>query len=215
MGIVIGFGTVATLGSVCAVSASWGESPNSQRLFCLNGLFTPIKTISKPTFTANLTIYSSASGPEVDISASSGCSDWDVGGDLIVDIAPASCGDDVAGGIDSKGMYVTSYSYSREDINLPGQESWALTQWKKGPDDDDKVPTKIIRGISEGQGTSNSGITFDGEVVPAATGNVSAGGMGRSDIIQIGIVSKVGKGASTGTETGQGSVSVQLTPLWI
>lgn len=204
MGIVVGFGTTATLGGVCAVSASWGANPNTQRLFCLDGTFVPKFEIKKPTQTANMSVYSP--GPTVDITASEGCDAY--GGDIDVTITPSSCGGGTVPGLTGS-FYVNSYSYSREDTTMPGQESWSLIKYIGT-----NPPTFIIRGISEGQWTDGSGV--EGTVMDTATaGNVSAGGIGRADTLNIGIVTSVGGGDSTGDNTGQASVSVQLTPLWI
>jgi len=205
MGIIVGFGTTATLGSVCAISASWGANPNTQRLFCLDGTFTPKFEIKKPTQTANMSVYSP--GPTVDISPSDGCEAYS--GDISISISPASCG--AGGSIPglTGSFYVNSYSYSREDTTMPGQESWSLIKYIGT-----NPPTFVIRGISEGQWTDGSGV--EGTPTDTATaGNVSAGGIGRADTLNLGVVTSVGGGDSTGSNTGQASVSIPLTPLWI
>ena len=73
-----------------------------------------------------------------------------------------------------------------------------------------------MRGITEGQSTgSESGIVFDGTTVEASSGNVSAGGFGKADILEMGVVSAVGGGSSAAGVIGQGSASIPYTSLYI
>ena len=127
-----------------------------------------------------------------------------------VTIVPTAC-DGTATGL-STSMMVTSYSYSKEDITLPGQESWSLQSYIG-----DTPPSHIIRGVAEGTATDATvcGVTFSTTDFTATAGNVSAGGIGRADTMTGGIVSAVGGGEGTGSNTGQGSVSVPYTPLWL
>ena len=76
-------------------------------------------------------------------------------------------------------------------------------------------PTYVLRGIAEGQATDNAGIIFSGTTVSTQTGSVSAGGFGRADTLEVGVVSRVGGGSSSSGDTGQGSASIPYTPLYI
>lgn len=211
MAIVIGATTtVSFMSGKCVISANWGYNPNAQRLFCL-GKWEPHATYYRPTETLNVTIY--APGETYDVSPTKSCADANT---ITAGVSPASCGGSVDGV--SGSWFVTSYSFNKEDAAMPGQESWSLTKWKSVPAPPDGVssePDYVMRGICEGQGTSNSGVTFTGGTTETSTGSVSAGGFGRADKLQIGVVSSVGGGTDAAGETGQGSVSIPYTPLYI
>jgi hypothetical protein len=202
MGIVLGAGTTASFAGACVISASWSVSLNTQRLYCL-GSWTPDQTIERPTQTLNLTIYSP--GTPYETIPTTECVDAN---QVAASINPAACGDTV--GELTGTWFVTSYSFSKDDAILPGQESWSLQQWTG-----DNPPNYVIRGIAEGSGTDNSGITFDGTTTEGSSGSVSAGGVGRADTVEIGTVSNVGGGSDTVGETGTGSVSIPYTPLYL
>lgn len=205
MAIIIGAGTTVTFGGACVISANWGYNPNIQRLYCL-GSWTPHDTIEKPTENISLTLY--APGPNESISASIICEDVT---NISVSISPAACGG-VVGGL-SGNWALNSYSYSKDDAQGPGQESWSFTRWVGAG-----APDYVLRGISEGSATDpviNTGITFIGDTETGYTGNVSAGSTGRSDTTYYGVVSAVGGGTSDAGELGNGSASIPVTPLWI
>ncbi len=206
MAIVIGAATTVTFPGGCAISANWGFSPNSQRLFCI-GSWTPHLTFNRPTESLNITIY--APGTSYDTSPTTSCADANT---IAAGVSPASCGGDAGGGV-SGNWFVTSYSFSKDDATMPGQESWSMTRWVSGPNT--VLPSFVMRGISEGSGTDNSGIVFNGETTESQTGSVSAGGFGRADTLQGGVVGSVGGGSSAAGETGQGSASMPYTPLYI
>lgn len=212
MAIVIGAATQVSFGGACAISANWGYNPNTQRLYCI-GEWTPRDELTyyRPTQTLNLTIY--APGPSYSTEPTTSCADANT---ISASVSPAACG----GSIDadaSGSWHVTSYSYSKDDATLPGQESWSLTKWQNvpSPGTNSVEPTYVMRGISEGQATSNAGVSFTGNTVSTSTGNVSAGGFGRADTLDIGVVSNVGGGSSSSGDTGQGSASIPYTPLYI
>lgn len=203
MAIIIGSATTVSFGAQCVVSANWGASPNNQRLYCL-GSWVPYKVISKPTETLSLTVY--APGPTYSTAPTLGCSNANT---ISARVSPASCGGGSDGGV-SGAWYVTSYSYSKDDANMPGTESWSMQKWIGT-----LQPSYVMRNISEGQGTLNSGIFFTSVDGESSTGNVSAGGIGRSDTLTIGVVGNVGGGSSAAGATGQGSVSISYTDLYI
>ena len=204
MAIVIGAGTSASIGGVtCVASVNWGANPNTQRLYCL-GSWTPEYEIERPTENMNMTVYSP--GPTYGTTPSVSCADAD---QISAMVSPVVCPAGAVPGM-SGNWFVTSYSYSKDDAQLPGQESWAMTRWV-GP----TPPDYTLRGIAEGSGTPNAGIVFTGSTTESTTGNVAAGGIGRADTLTMGTVIQVGGGASASGETGTGSVSIPYTPLWI
>lgn len=212
MAIVIGAATQVSFESACVISANWGYNPNVQRLYCI-GEWVPDDTrvYYRPTETLNLTIY--APGPSYSTEPTTSCADANT---ISASITPSACGGSFSSLTGS--WLVTSYSYSKDDATLPGQESWALTRWKdlnSTPPSNYVEPTYVMRGISEGQATPEAGITFTGTTVDTQTGNVSAGGFGKADELEVGVVSNVGGGSSTAGDTGQGSASMPYTPLYI
>ena len=217
MGVVVGFvSTVEISGGggdrVCAINASWDGQPNSERFYCLDGEFSPVKTINKPTESVNVTVYSP--GPKADVSPSTQCDSHADICDIQVNGNVMSCEQGGGGESMPTGPFmVTSYSYSKDDGIMPGEESWSLNRHS------DNIPNFVIRGISDGSGTDNSGIEFvedgDNPIFYSYTGNVSADSVGRADTLKIGQVSQVGGGSDAQGATGQGSVSINYTPLWI
>lgn len=202
MGIVIGAGTTAEFSGACIVSASWSVSQNTQRLYCL-GSWTPDNSIDRPTQTLNFTVYSP--GPTYTTAPTTECTDANM---ISASISPAACGGS-AGDL-SGDWFVTSYSFSKDDAILPGQESWSMQQWIGTT-----PPDYVIRGTAEGSGTETAGIEFEGDTTEGSSGSVSAGGIGRADTVTIGVVSSVGGGSDVEGETGTGSVSIPYTPLYL
>ena len=210
MAIVIGAATTVSFASACVISANWGYNPNVQRLFCL-GEWIPddSRVYYRPTETLNLTIY--APGPSYDTDPTQSCTNADT---ISAAISPAACGGSV--NAMSGSWFVTSYSYTKDDGVLPGQESWSLVRWNvSNPPTNWVAPSYVFRGIAEGQATGNAGITFTGSTVTSFTGNVSAGGFGRADTLEVGVVASVGGGSSSAGDTGQGSASIPYTPVYI
>lgn len=210
MGLVIGYGTIANIDGLCAANVSWGANPNTQRLYCLNGSFSPFLSIERPTINVNMTVYvPSGGGHHYTVTPSDHCTTQDDVANAHIVIDPSFC---ITGGTlpgVNEDMIINSYSVSREDSQLPVQETYGLIRWVTNP------PSYVIRGISEGSGTHNSGITFSGHVTDSTQGSVSAGGVGRADVIYMGAVASFGGPAVPAGETAQGNVSVPHTPLWI
>lgn len=216
MSIIIGAGTRVSgdFGSACIASAQWSASQNTQRLYCL-GSSDPYDAYIKPTETVNFTIYAGTGPSGEDVSASETCN---TPPGLTVNLNAAECG---GGSISFSGSdwLINSYSYSKEDPLLPGQETWGLIHWVTGggavP-----LPGAIIRGISEGQ-TTDPNIVDTGITLAAAgqtnssQGSVQAGGIGRAFDIIMGVVTAVGGGANDAGQIGKGSASIPYTPLWI
>jgi hypothetical protein len=211
MAIVIGAATEVYFMDSCVVSAQWGFNPNTQRLYCL-GEWTPREDLryDRPTQTVSLTIYSGRSGTYSTL-PSIVC---EFANRANVSISPAACGGTFAS-IDGE-FYVDNYSYSKDDAVLPAQETWGMMMYT---DDGENavLPSHVLRGIAEGTSSNPSltGITFTGATVMSVTGNVQAGGFGKADNIEQGVVISVGAGQNISGEIGQGSVSIPYTPLYI
>jgi hypothetical protein len=209
MAIIIGAGTIVSFYGACVVSANWGYNPNTQRLYCI-GSWTPTYTYDRPTETLSMTIYCGTGGPIYTTAATETCADANT---LIASVTPAACGSPV--GSVSGPWFGNSYGYSKDDPQLPGQETWGMQKWVGT-----SPPTYVLRGISEGSGTqlgtgANPGIHFLQPVTESQSGNVTAGGIGRHDFLTVGVVSQVGGGSTTEGLIGQGSVSMPYTPLWV
>lgn len=209
--IIIGAATTVNFGGACVISANWGYNPNPQRLYCI-GSWDPYQTYYRPTETLNLTIY--APGQTYTTTPTTTCADAD---SISASISPAACGDETYPSLAGQWL-VNSYSFSKDDSSLPGQESWSMTRWKNlttTPFENTIEPSFVMRGISEGQATDNAGVVFSGNTVDSYSGNVSAGGFGRADTLSAGVVTQVGGGSSAVGDTGQGSVSIPYTPMYI
>lgn len=215
MAVIIGFGTTVggAFAGACATSVNWGYNPNIQRLYCL-GDISPWRNVEKPTETISVTVYQESGGPSShNVTASTSCDDLSA---LSASVSPGGCGV-VPAGV-SGDFYLTNYSYSKGDPNMPGQETWALTRWRAGISSPiTPAPNHYIRAASEGQSTEqdgSTGITFTGNILTGTTGSVSAGGMGGADTIYFGTVINVGGATLMAGEVGNGSASTPVTPLW-
>lgn len=209
--IIIGFGTTVTFAG-CAISAQWGYSPNAQRLYCL-GDPDPRFNIIKPTESLSITIYGDdGSGPTYSMALSTSCADAST---VTAGVNPATCGGSVPGV--SGDWFVSSYSYSKGDPQMPGQESWSMTRWVAGGDT--PLPSYVLRMSAEGEASDATkvGIVFNTSV-PLTTGNtgsVSAGGIGQADTKSYGAVLTVGGSNCSPGDIESGSASSNYTPLWI
>lgn len=222
MGIIIGAGTTVTFrgstgggGGSCtgATSASWSYNPNVQRLYQL-GSWTSCGELSSPTQTLNLTFYTPAPGGPYDVSANTTCTN----STITAAVYPGGCS--TSSNQISGEWFVTGYSYSKTDARQPATESWSLMQYVGT---NDEIPDYNIRGIAEGSITSSdslptaqsvTGIVLTGNVSQGYSGNISAGQIGREDIVYTGVVQTVGGGTSVAGQIGQGSVNIPYTPVW-
>jgi len=207
MGVVIGFGTIANLNGYCAANVSWGANPNTQRLYCLDGSFSPFLEIDRPTVNVSMTIY--GTGPHIDVTPSNSCTTQDQVAEADVNISPTGCGDQAAFPPINYRMVINSYSVSKEDARMPPQSSFGMIRWTG------VEPDVVIRGISEGSGTVHSGIQFEGTTTTSTQGSVSAGGVGRADVITLGAVRAYGGVTIAAGQTARGDVSTPHTPMWI
>lgn len=221
MGVVIGFGTTVGLdfSGACATSVNWGYNPNAQRLYCL-GTTTPFLTIQKPTQTLTISFYGDeGDGPSsydttpTQIEAGSSCVSAN---QLSASVSPGICGTSVEG-VSASDWFVTSYSYDKSDANVPGIETWSLQRW---PSEGTEIvaPDIVIRTNAEGQATDEgiTGVTFatGTTTVEGTTGSVSAGGVGRADVMYYNTVISVGGSAGSTGDIHQGSASISYQPLY-
>jgi hypothetical protein len=215
------------------VSVQFGFNPQVERLYQL-GSFTPYDTSVTRTRTISLNVYgtkldgSGGSSP-LDVSPSTTCVDATP---VNITVNPASC---VASLLPFAGDYfINSYSYSKDNLGF-GQESWAFTS---KPEITGYTGTIVmLRGIAEGQigtgeGTMDSvdmGVTVNetasndslGAQVEGESGSVQAGtpGIGNFDVQRHVIVTSVGgsrgKHTSIDGKTGQASISIPITPVYL
>lgn len=204
MGVIIGAGTQVT-GFANAISVNWGASPNTQRLYVLGSSEAYI-TIKKPTANFSVTVYSK--GPSFPVPPSVNCG---AASTISAGVSPGACGCPSTGPGVTGSWYLTSYSYSKDDPNMPGQESFSMMQYIVGGGA--VAPNVVIRGIAEGTWSDNAGISGEEDGV-ASTGSVSAGGIGRADSLSVGTVTSVGGGSDAKGATGQGSASIPYTPIY-
>lgn len=218
MAVIIGAGT--TVGGLfsgeCVISVNWAYNPNVQRIYCL-GSWTPDedKTIRRPTYSLNLTLYSSGNTPTYSTDPDTSCTTTN---QISASVNPASC-EDVIDAINYNDWVITGYGYSKDDPQNPSQESWSLQRWHEDASLSITAPSYIIRGISEGsvnvEVETDAGITFIGVTEIGSQGSVSAGGVGRADDTKSGVVTSVGRSTYTYGKTGTGNVTIPYTPLWI
>ena len=204
MAIIIGQNTQVSFGGACVTQVSWSAIPNTQRLYCLGSWEAEI-VVEKPTETISLTIY--APGTSYDVTPTTSCDDANT---ISCSVSPAACGGSVTSVTGE--WFVTSYSFSKEDAQMPGTESWSMMRYIGS-----NTPSYVLRGVSEGSSTTSydTGITFIGTTTTSSQGSVSAGQIGKADDMEMGQVSDVGGGTITAGETGNGSVSIPYTPLWL
>lgn len=208
MGVIIGGGTTASIGSsTCAVSAQWGVSANRQDVYCL-GSYIPNSTysITKPQTTLNITVYSP--GPSYPTPGSSSCTNAST---ITANVSPAGCKGGGGGGV-SGAFWVVGYSYSKQSKDTPGQESWSLVRYEVAGG----IQPTVLRGTATGQGTSGSGVTIDSSGKTSGTaGNISANSIGTSESVDVGTVTLVGGGKGGTNDGGSGNASIPYNVLYI
>lgn len=235
--VVIGFGTNITglFDDACVISLNWGYNPESQRLYCL-GSMTASFVVQHPTETISLTVYSDATTgvtTPIDVRPSEDCGDLN---DYDIGITFGNCAgqqpDDI---IRNPNMpwYLTGYSFSKDDPNMPGQETWSFQRWVNldntsspsyprtvGGTDylEATQPTVVLRNVSEGQTTAQlvTGVDLDNDtVINSRSGSVSAGQIGNADEMEVGTVEFVGDPQYSAGDTENGSASISLNPMWL
>ena len=215
--VIIGFGTVVggIFTNACVTNASWGYNPNVQRIYGL-GSTEECMITEKPTENVTITVYEGTGGPtSVGVLASTDCDDVNTHS---VTVVPAACG----GNVDNiTGLwYLTSYSYSKGDPNLPGQETWSFQRWVESQTDPTQspAPNHYIQGAAEAQASemTGCGITFTnvGNLQSGSTGSVAGGATGQASTMYYGVAQSVGGPTLGGGDLGTGSASMPITPLW-
>jgi len=219
MGVIIGAATTVSFSSGHATQVSWTINPNVQRAYVLGqwGPYEPAQ-IKSPTETMNVTVYTP--GPTYSTEPTDECV---LANQIAASVSPAGCGSG-SDGPSSTNWYVNSYSCSKGDPRQPGSESWSLQQYVTLGDAGVRLPTYVLRGISEGSATGEeavgvvapkAGVVFEGTADSGTTGSVSAGQIGRSDNQFTGVISQVG-GSTCGTgDIVSSSCSIPYTPLYI
>ena len=217
MAVIIGFATSVggAFAGACATSVNWGYNPNVQRIYCIGNTIPTPNSFEKPTETLTIAVYQGTGPSGHDVTASTDCDDLST---ISADVDPATCTESVEGV--SGDWYVTSYSFSKDDPLLPGTESWTMTRWVDGADPAvSPAPGHFVRGVAEAQATEESscGIVFNGSYskLTGNTGSVSAGGVGRANSIIFGVADSVGGASLSAGNTGNGSASCPVTPLWV
>jgi hypothetical protein len=211
-------------------SISWNYDRQPTRLWQL-GNWGPYKTQIVTSVTLNLTTYASVIMPRIVLSPSTDCSD---SSKMRIIFSAAAC--DPASSVNfDMYMYLTSYSYAKEDSTGFATESWAFQAWIDSglPSSSSFIyvpaPSVVLEGISEGSrsgdvgnGTTDLGIVFlapeSSHVVTGQQGSVSAGfpGVGNADTISLGIVSEVGAGLlEAAGRTGRSSAQIPRQPLYL
>lgn len=219
MGIIIGAATTVSFNGGHVTQISWDINPNIQRGYIL-GSWSPYgpAELKSPTETLSLTVYSP--GPVYITSPTTTCADAN---QADATVAPAGCGAGSTGPSSSK-WFVTSYSYSKGDARSPGTESWSMMNYVTMGDASVKLPTYVLRGISEGSITSSdsiaaaqtiTGIAFESTPNTGTQGSVSAGQIGRADNQYTGVIKRVGGSGGASGDIGNASCSMPYTPLYI
>jgi len=236
MAVIIGAGTTVVstqFPNEGIVSVQFGFSPQVERLFQL-GSFDPYDSTIQKTRTLSLNVYGSrpaGGGGSVPLSVppSVTCDDAGV---VNITVNPASC----VGSLlpFAKDYFVTGYSYSKDNLGF-GQETWSFTSKPEIPGFTGTIV--MLRGIAEGtiatgpgiMTSADMGITVDelasndsfGAPIEGESGSVQAGtpGLGNFDIQRFVIVTQiggsVGKSTSIDGFSGQTSIQIPMTPVFI
>jgi len=232
MSIILGtMTTVNVAGTTMGFqSVSWNYDRQPTRLWQL-GYWAPYKTQVVTTITLSLTTYAHVIMPRVVLSPSTTCDD---SGRMRIMFNAAAC-DPLASVNFDRFMYLTSYSYAKEDPIGFATESWSFQVWVDSglPSNSNFIyvpaPSVVLEGISEGSrsgdvgnGTTDLGIVFlapeNTHVVTGQQGSVSAGfpGLGNADTISLGIVAEVGGGLlEAAGRTGRSNATIPKQPLYL
>jgi len=239
MAVVIGSATTVVVGGVTDgfQSVSWNVNRQPTRLWQL-GSWDPYNTQVGKTITASITTYAGVL-PTVTLAPANSCADSTAVKDITID-AQACSGPVISLGYT---MYITSYSYSKGDPVGFATESWSFQFWEDSevgdyPSSSSMIPipdpSSVIQGIAEGSrsgdvgnGSTDLGIRFVDDpgaapadnyhIVVGTQGSVSAGfpGVGNADIVQIGLVDRIGGGLlQAGGEIGQSNATIPHQPLY-
>lgn len=211
----------------------FGFNPQVDRLFEL-GSFSPYDSFVQKTRTITLNVYGErpdggGGSNSLDVSPSVSCVD---AGTVNITVNPASCVGSLLPFIED--YFVTGYSYQKDNLGY-GQESWSFTSKPSIPGFTGTIV--MLRGIAEGQiatgdgqmTSTQMGVTVDetasndslGANIEGESGSVQAGspGLGTFDIqrfvIATSVGSSIGKNTSIDGLTGQASIQIPITPVFI
>lgn len=236
MAVIIGAGTTVVStqfpnGGI--VSVQFGFSPQVDRLYEL-GSFTPYDSTITKTRTITVNVYGSrpsggGGSAQLTVTPSTLCVDAD---SVSITVNPASCVGSLLPFIET--YFVNSYSYSKDNLGY-GQETWSFTSKPIIPGFTGTVV--MLRGIAEGTIATGAGIMTSiqmgvvvdnvasndslGAAIEGESGSVQAGtpGIGNFDIqrfvIATQIGASVGKNTSVDGLSGEASIQVPLTPVYI
>lgn len=220
MAIVLGSSTTANIGGTSngIQSVSWGAATQSQHLWEL-GSFIPFKTQLTLTVNCSVSAYAGEIG-SVTLVPSEECEDS--GATKQIFISAVACGGAAVDGMDSE-MFLTSYSYSKQDGNTLGTENWSFQGWLLAEGAGANIinmpaPSYVLQGIAEGSFSGSShGIAASTTYGSSSQGQVSAGfpGVGTADTTTTCIPTAVGGGALSGSSYGQGSASIPHQPIYV
>lgn len=236
MAVIIGAGTTVVSSQFPnggIVSVQFGFSPQVERLYQL-GSFSPYDSTVTKTRTLSVNVYgkkADGTGGSVPflVPPSTSCVDADA---LNITVNPASCVGSLLPFIEN--YFLTSYAYSKDNLGF-GQETWSFTSKPDIPGFGGTIV--MLRGIAEGTIATGPGVMTPpdmgvvvddpasndafGAPIEGESGSVQAGtpGIGNFDIQRHVIVTTVGgsKGKGTGADgfTGQASISIPVTPIYL
>lgn len=204
-------------------SINWGINSQPNRLWQL-GAWEPWKTQVVKTVSVSLTTYAGVLSP-VNLQPSTSCTDSTALKNITIDAS--ACDPALSINQTFNRMFITSYSYSKTEPTGYGTESWSFQAWVDADTTGTDFinipePTAVLQGISEGQKSGdvvNIGVEFlTAGQVTGSQGSVSAGtpGIGNTDTITLGIVSRIGGGdLEAFGKTGSSSASIPHTPIYI
>jgi len=214
MPFIISAGTVVTGFGAGIQSINFTLNPQIQRLYQLG---TPVPYDKNLITQASLSITRYAPGTPQNVEASIDCVEPDP---LVLSIFASNCAGGVVDLTDE--FFITSYSYQKE-IQGWGLETYSLINRPTVIGGGDGVETRMIRGVAEGQTTTDGGADTGVVFLPSPTVNgqtveVTAGspGIGRANSMEFGEVQVVGGGTSKSDgRDGNASVSIPYTPIYI
>ena len=215
------------------MSVQFGFDPTVERLYQL-GSFVPYDTNVSKTRTLSLVVYGkkpngTGGSSQFDVSPSTTCVD---AGTTNITVNPASC----VGSLlpFTADYFLNSYSYSKDNLGF-GQETWSYTTKPDIPGFSGTIV--MLRGIAEGTIATGAGVMTStdmgvvvnesasndslGAQIQGESGSVQAGspGIGNFDIQRHVIVTQVGasigKNSTVDGLTGNASISIPLTPVYI
>lgn len=226
MSVILGSLTEVSVDGVSdgIVSVQWNIQVSMNRLWQL-GDWNPYKTQVSKVLSASVNTYASALGQKT-LSPSTSCADSTATMDVSVDVA--ACGSQGAISFNGDGMFIMSYSYSKNDPNAFGTESWSFQKWVdagtfSNPDMlSTGAPSFVLQGRAEGSKSGNVpnlGVVLDASsTVDGSQGSVSAGfpGIGQADTITYGLVNSIGGGTLNAKgKIGQSSASIPHQPIYL